>query len=76
MFSPGSIFKSFMISRAVDLNDKKFVKRLEQLETHMLENYEVETIPNGWKCTSKKATNPGFVITPDSVIFIMKHLGI
>lgn len=74
--SSGSIFKTFFIPKAVNVKDKDFVKRLEKLEQYILKHYEVEVIPTGWKCTSKSSTLPGYVITQDSVLFVMKNLGI
>lgn len=74
--SSNSIFKNFFVPKAVDLTDANFVRRLKKLEELMIRSYDIEVIPTGWKCTSKAPNKPGFVVTADSVMFIMKNLGI
>ena len=74
--SIGSVFLGFDASRAIDLDNPRFVARLKRLEEYLRQNYQIEELPNGWKCYGKRVDQPGLVVTPETVLFVMKNLGI
>lgn len=75
MQSPGSVFKNFIVPKSVNLKDQRFVQRLQKLQEYLMDHCTIEELPNGWRCTPKAANQPSYIVTPDSVMFIMKNLG-
>ncbi len=71
-----SIFKKNKVPKSVRLDDADFNKRLIQLEKALRDTHEIEVIPNGWKCSPKKEGIPGYIVTKETVVFVMKNLGI
>lgn len=78
--APNSIFRSFVVPTKEQLHTSEFAERLQKLEKLLIADYNIKIIPNGWYCTPKNETElvkkPGFVITPDSVLYVMKNLEI
>lgn len=74
--SNNGFFKQFATFATPDLDNAKFLKKLEVLQTKLLLNYDIEVTPDGWRCTSKKQTEPGYVVTPASVLYVMRQFGI
>lgn len=60
------------------LDDPKFLARLQRLENHLKRNYEITMTKDdkGWYCAPKPNLSPGFVVTNESVLFVMKFIGI
>lgn len=71
-----SIFKHYSIPKSVRLDNPDFNKRLVELEKVLKESHTIEELPNGWRCTPKKEGVPGFIVTKETVLFVMKNLGI
>lgn len=71
-----SIFKKLHIPRGVNVKDNDFMQRLVKLENTLMESHTIEQMPNGWRCTPKKEGVPGFIVTPETVLFVMKNLNI
>lgn len=69
-------FKGFFTTKELNLRDPDMIRRIKALEQKMREGYDVEEIPNGWKCTARASTQPGFIITKDTLIYVMKNLGV
>ena len=69
------MFTDMYVTKSVDLDSPDFQRRLKLLQAHLIKNYEVEEIANGWKCTHRTSTQPGFIVTPDTVRSVMKNLG-
>lgn len=65
----------WVLPESLKLYESGFRNRLEKLEEYINANYQVEPIPNGWRCTHNNEHSPGVVITPDTVMFVMKNLG-
>jgi hypothetical protein len=76
MFESGSIFRQFFVPRQLDLDDPVMKKRIRQLESRLRKDYHLTEIPGGWQCVAKKELEPGFVVTPETVLFVMKFLDI
>jgi len=74
--NPNSSYRNFFVPREVNLDSPQFRQRLKKLEHTLSQTHTIEVIPNGWKCTPKKENKPGYVVTVDSVLFVMKQLGI
>lgn len=74
--SSNSIFKKYTTPKGVNLDDVEFQKKLVKLENQLRESHTIEVIPNGWKCTPKNEGFPGFIVTKETVLFVMKTLGI
>ena len=81
----GSIFRHYFVPREVNLSDHVFIKRLEQLEKKLKQDYTISEIKGGWKCTPKRAwgdltpfeeAGPSFLVTKDTVAFVMKQFGV
>lgn len=71
-----SILKRIKFLSLFVLDDADFNKRLIQLEKALRDTHEIEVIPNGWKCSPKKEGTPGYIVTKETVVFVMKNLGI
>lgn len=71
-----SIFKKNTVPKAVRLDDADFNKRLIALEKALKETHTIETLPNGWKCHPKNEGVPAYIVTKETVVFVMKNLGI
>ena len=75
--SSSSIFRDYFVPREVKLDDPVFIKRLQRLQNHLLQNYHIKEVHRGWQCTPKKDTEltPSILVTPETVTFVMKNLG-
>jgi len=71
-----SMFKNYSVPKSVRLDSPDFNARLVRLEKALKETHEIEVLPNGWKCTPKNEGSPGFIVTKETVLFVMKNLGI
>lgn len=71
-----SMFKRLHVPKGVNVKDHEFIQRLVKLENTLMETHKIEVLPNGWKCSPKKEGEPGFIVTPETVLFVMKNLNI
>lgn len=70
-----SIYRNFFVRQEFNIDDNGFKKRVKNLEDYLLSRYNVEVVGNGWRCLPKDQLNPGFVVTKESLPFILKNLG-
>lgn len=71
-----SIFKQIKVPKEVNLSNPEFIRRLQLLERKVAETHDIEVTPSGWKCKPKSEGTPGYVINMQTVLFVMKNLGI